>query len=326
MTRRRLRLFPQYADGAAPLVLGLRRIYILPTTFGLGYVLALVIMLVGAINYSLALGHALVFFLVGLGLAGMVQTVRNLLGIRLQAGQPAPVFAGSLAHFPLYLESNRLHPALQACVIAPRRQRAGLPRVQADLHPDVPVTLALPVPAPQRGWLDLPGVHLYTRFPLGLFTAWSHWRPAARCLVYPQPLSLPAYPFPLPEDSMDMALSAPHDLSGAAGQEDFSGLRPHHPADSPRHIAWKAAARSPDSPLLVKQFSAATLPQCWLDWAMFPDTLAIEQRLSLLTGWILAAETAGEAYGLRLPGHEIAPAQGEMHRLHCLRTLALFGT
>lgn len=325
MIRYRPRLFPRHADGVAPLVLGLRRVYILPSTFGLSYVLALLIMLVGAINYSLALGHALVFFLVGLGLAGMVQTVRNLLGIRLQAGQPAPVFAGTLARFPLYLDSSSQHPALQACMIAPRRQRRDLPRVQADLFPGVPACLALPVPAIRRGWLVLPGVHLYTRFPLGLFTAWSHWRPDVRCLVYPQPLSLPDCPLPAPGDGRETALSAPPDHPGRAGQEDFSGLRPHHPADSPRHIAWKAAARNPDSPLLVKQFSAAMLPQCWLDWALLPATLDVEQRLSLLTGWVLAAAAAGEAYGLRLPGNEIAPAQGETHRLHCLQVLALFG-
>jgi hypothetical protein len=35
-------------------------------------------MLIGAINYNLSLGHALVFLLAGLGLVAMVHTFRNL--------------------------------------------------------------------------------------------------------------------------------------------------------------------------------------------------------------------------------------------------------
>src|SRR5882672_7762412 len=53
------------------------------------------------------------------------------------------------------------------------------------------------------------------------------------------------------------------------GQEDFSGLRQYHIGDSPRHIAWKAAAR--DQGLLTKQFSGRTDTELWLDWRATPD-------------------------------------------------------
>ena len=46
-------------------------------------VLALLVMLIGAINYNLALGHALVFLLASLGLTGMVHSFRNLHRLRL---------------------------------------------------------------------------------------------------------------------------------------------------------------------------------------------------------------------------------------------------
>jgi uncharacterized protein (DUF58 family) len=39
---------------------------------------------------------------------------------------------------------------------------------------------------------------------------------------------------------------------------------------------------------------------------------------------VLAAERAGMAHGLRLPGVEIAPAQGDAHRRRALEALALW--
>jgi uncharacterized protein (DUF58 family) len=39
---------------------------------------------------------------------------------------------------------------------------------------------------------------------------------------------------------------------------------------------------------------------------------------------VLDADAAHRAYGLRLPGIEIAPALGSAHRIACLRALALF--
>ncbi|MGA7983622.1 MAG: DUF58 domain-containing protein, partial [Burkholderiales bacterium] len=55
-------------------VLGHRRVYIVPTRVGWLYGATLGIMLIGSINYALSLGFALTFLLTGLGLAGMVHT------------------------------------------------------------------------------------------------------------------------------------------------------------------------------------------------------------------------------------------------------------
>src|SRR5207245_2611316 len=61
----------------------------------------------------------------------------------------------------------------------------------SQLVVDVPAgglaEVVLAVPAARRGWLPLGRVMLETRFPLGLFRAWSYIEPAARCLVYPEP-------------------------------------------------------------------------------------------------------------------------------------------
>jgi uncharacterized protein (DUF58 family) len=108
----------------------------------------------------------------------------------------------------------------------------------------------------------------------------------------------------------------------AGGNDDFAGLRMYQPADSPRHIAWKRAAQSDD--LLTKQFSQEAALELWLDWQRTNPRLDVEERLSVLAGWVLAAEHAGARYGLRLPGQEIPPGRGDARRAECLAALALF--
>jgi hypothetical protein len=60
-------IFPPKGPEIGPVVLGQRRVYILPTGGGLFYGLTLVLMLLGSINYNLSLGYVLVFLLAGNG-------------------------------------------------------------------------------------------------------------------------------------------------------------------------------------------------------------------------------------------------------------------
>ena len=117
------------------------------------------------------------------------------------------------------------------------------------------------MPAPRRGWLPLGRVMLETRFPLGLFRAWSYVEPDARCLVYPRPERSP-----LPPPSAEAEAGGAR--SPTPGNDDFAGLRGYQPADSPRHVAWKAVARSDE--LLTKQFTGEAAAELWLDWRLLP--------------------------------------------------------
>jgi uncharacterized protein (DUF58 family) len=290
-------------------VLGHRRVYIVPTRLGWLFAATLGILLVGSINYALQLGFALTFLLAGLGLAAMVHTTRNLAQLAVSAGRAEPVFAGEAAQFRLVLDNRARYdrPALLA-----RHQASGA-QVVVDLAAGRVGEAVLAVPAPRRGWLALSRVMLETRFPLGLFRAWSYVEPDVRCLVYPRP-----EPAPLPSPAADQSTGAT--LAQTRGNDDFSGLRGYQPQDPPRHVAWKAVART--DMMLTKQFSGAAGSELWLDWDALP-ALGAERRLSRLAGWVLDAERAGARYGLRLPGLVIAPGQGETHRNACLQALAL---
>jgi len=291
-------------------VLGHRRVYIVPTRLGWMYAATLGILLVGSINYALQLGFALTFLLAGMGIAGMVHTTRNLARLAVNTARAESVFAGETAQFRLLLD-NRAHYDRPALLV---RHTGSGAQVVLDVPAGALGEAVLAVPAQKRGWLPLGRVMLETRFPLGLFRAWSYLEPDARCLVYPRPERTP---LPLPAATAAAGAARAH----AQGSDDFSGLRAYQPADSPRHVAWKAAARS--DAMLTKQFSGAAGVELWLDWSPLRGTADAEQRLSRLAGWVLGAEQAGAAYGLRLPGMELAPGRGEAHRRACLPALAL---
>src|SRR4051812_42606936 len=257
-----------------------RRVYIVPTRLGLFFAATLAILLVGSINYALSLGFALTFILAGTGLTGMVHTARNLARSAVSAGRAEAVFAGEAAQFRLYLDGRAAfdRPSILARHIASGSQ------LVVDIPAGALAEVVLAVPAAKRGWLELGRVMLETRFPLGLFRAWSYVEPDARCLVYPRP---ERSPLPPPGSEANTGSLRPQSL----GNEDFAALRAYQRSDSPRHVAWKAVARSDtqntrSEDMLTKQFAGETAAELWLDAQLIPASLGLEPRLSRLAGWV----------------------------------------
>ena len=295
---------------AGPLTLTQRRIFILPTKYGFGFAPVLLVMLAGSVSYGLSLGFVLTFLLGSVAIVSILHAYRNLAELRVAIARAEPVFAGATARFPVHLEN----PSRQA------RFSVGLAR-QGDEQgfADIPCgghgSIELCVPAPRRGVLRAGRFTLFTRYPMGLFFAWSPVELEATCLVYPRPDDAP-----LPRLAPRAQLG---DVSQAgAGDDDFSGLKSYQPGDSPRRIAWKASVRG--ETLLTKQFAGQAAHEMWLDWNDLPAHFGVEARLSRLTSWVLQADRSGILFGLRLPACRFAPAAGEQHRLRCLEALARF--
>jgi uncharacterized protein (DUF58 family) len=292
------------------LVLVQRRIFILPTRYGLLFMLTLLLMLTGSINYTLSLGFVLTFLLGALGVLSILHTFRNLARLRLTAGKVEPVFAGGTAHFTFWVENPG---ALDRYAI--RFARGKAEPAWCDVPARTRVAVQVAVPAERRGLLRPGRVTASTRYPLGLCYAWSYIDLDVAGIVYPHPEPAGAALPPLTPVRGDGA-------DAGDGREDFAGLRAYHPGDSPRHVAWKAAAR--DQGLLTKVFTGRANAELWLEWDRLPGTLGTEARLSRLARWVLEAHTAGLAFGLRLPGITLAPMAGTAQRWRALEALALF--
>lgn len=286
-----------------------RRIYILPTRYGLIFAGLVFLMLLGAVNYGNNPAHLLTFLLAGLGSNAIYLTWRNLRGLRLVCQGAAPVFAGETGQFLVELEKGeRERPALQLSV------GDGEPEL-LDLHAGSGRhARRLSLPALPRGRHALGRVVISTRYPLGLFRAWCYLECDRSILVYPQPGEHWSPPGAEGEDALNG--------EDGTGNDDFRGLRGYQPGDQPSQIDWKSYAR--DRGLNTRLFSGHSSAPVWIDWRDAPGG-GLEQRLSALARAVLDADANGRPYGLKTPEGSVAPGRGPVQRHQCLRHLALFG-
>lgn len=296
---------------ADSITLSQRSIFILPTRQGVYFALVIMAMVLAGINYQNSLVFALAFLLASLFMVGMLHTFRNLSGLTLVAGGARPTFAGDDAEFTVVLK-RRGEATHESLLIGWDKNLLA----EADLVHGTETRTRAFVAAPTRGRLNPGRVLIETRFPLGLFRAWSWVDLDQTALVYPRPVAGGDVPSSMTTSQEE------GELILKDGAEDFYGLREYQPGDSIRHIAWRAYARS--ETLMTKQFAAYADRRIWLDWEHFPG-MAIEARLSRLCHWVLQFSASDDEYGLRLPGIEIAPGRGDSHRDNVLKTLALFG-
>jgi uncharacterized protein (DUF58 family) len=271
--------------------------------------LMLLTMLAGAIHYSNSLAFILTFLLSGLLGISMWQTQRNLLGLKIEIGTASDLYAGSEQSLPLTISST--FPDTGHSIVFQWRDASititGTKGAQdAQTHVKV-------IPA-KRGWFDPGRFRIYSRFPLGLFQAWSWLEFDRRLLVYPKPLTLP-----LPERTSGELGS--DSIGHQSGTEDFAGLRDYRPGDASTRISWKslAAKQLPQT----KIFNAGSTDELWLDWDDILDS-ETELKLSYLCAQVIEADRLQLEYGLKLPRWKISPNHGGNHKHECLKALALY--
>jgi uncharacterized protein (DUF58 family) len=288
-----------------PAVLDRKRVYVLPTRFGLFFALLIAAMGLGALNYNNNPALLLALLLAGAAMASLITAHLQLSGLTIETLSAEPVAAGELL-------------LLRLCASA----RDGRPRRGLSVrHGDAVTTLsldgsgeaALPLPTERRGWLELDRIRISTLRPLGLATAWAWVWPEQPLLVYPAP---EAQGPPLPTRVSDNGAAR---LNPAG--DDVHHLRNYRRGDSQRAVAWKPSARR--DTLLVREYEQPRSAEVILDWQRLA-TLAYEHRIRRLAHWVDQAERENRRYQLRLPGQPaLGPALGVTHRHACLRALAL---
>ena len=289
-----------------PIVVDRRRVYVLPTGFGLFMALMLLAMLMGGLNYNNNPALLLAFVLIAVAHNSLVHAHLTLSGLRLIALHAEPVPAGKPLMLRLAFEAsgNRQRSGLEL--------RAGEEEAFLDLAPGERGEMVIAVPTLRRGWLSPGRLRLSTLRPFGLARAWSWLRPDTKLLVYPAP---EAEAVPLPDLGGD----------GQSRRTRNHGEQPHHlreyrAGDGLRQIAWKSSARA--DRLLVREYEATANRELDLDWFTL-GKLDHEARIRRLARWVLEAERQGRRYRLRLPSAVVGPGTGPEHRHACLRALAL---
>ncbi|MDJ0779339.1 MAG: DUF58 domain-containing protein [Gammaproteobacteria bacterium] len=287
-----------------------RRLYILPTRFGYLFAGMLLMLFLAAINYQNSMAFVLTFTLTSLAIVSLWHTHKNLLGISVKLQIPRPVFCGEQVDFRFEVSHANLS----------RRYAIGIQYGDASpvylrLDPEGSCEARLRLPTHRRGQFRPQGVTVFTRYPTGLFHAWGWLKFDLPILVYPRPLE---------NARLQQTMIAQYDGKTSTSTiegDDFAGLREHRKGESLRHISWKAYARGKG--LLTKTFQGNARPSLWIDWSLLHDG-SPEEKLSLMTALVLAAEKEEQKYGLRLPDVTIEQGFGNAHKHACLLALAVF--
>lgn len=288
-----------------------RRIFILPTKYGFGFVALITLLLLIAFVYNNNMAYLLAFLLASIFFVTILHSFKSLAGLVLTQGHSHSVFCGQAAGFdivinnPGKLDRFNLRASLDQAF---NFTLAGQEKKRLTLYSNTD----------KRGWHQIETVTVSSTYPLGLFRSWSPLRFAAKVLVYPQP-STTELPFPEAEAEQDQT----HKMiaAGSKGGDDFYGLKEYQAGDSIKHIHWKAFAKGQG--LYSKQYSGDSMTEIWLNFDQTPGN-DNEHRLSQLCRWVIDAEKAGLLYGFTIPGVKLAPSQGKAHYKKCLQALALF--
>ncbi|MBN8884859.1 MAG: DUF58 domain-containing protein [Rudaea sp.] len=297
-----------------PILLHRRRIYVVPSRFGLIYSFMLLVMLIGALNYANNPGLLLTCLLGAAAYQSVFAGFRTLNRVELRSIRTQPCHAGDNLRLSLLFASAAAAPkrSLRLRMENAANANAETTPIVFDLPGDDSQAVETTLPAPRRGWLPIGRVRVWTEYPYGLFHVWSWLHPDQRALVYPRlETNAPA----LPQNGGEAQAQ-----TARRNGDEFGLLREYRAGDPCRLIAWKASARQDH--LLVKEFESQHSREIMLDWHRL-DGLDDEARISRLAAWIERAETLQTPYLLQLPQIRLGPALGPAHRHACLRELAL---
>ena len=298
------------SDASGEIVAGARKIYILPTRFGLMFGCLVLAMLLGSINYANNLGYLLTFFLASIGVLVMHQTWYNLLNLKIRLLPVEPVFAGQSVS--LKAQIHNAYNRQRGSILFYQREQGVI--AEHDIDANQMQIFELNLKSSNRGWFIPRKLILASQYPLGLFHAWVYIKTDIRTLVFAKPSAAWAVPSTL-------VYSLSSQGSKGIGADDFVAHRNYRVSDSPKQIDWKIYAR--EKGLMTKQFGGDRSERLWLSFDLIENE-PLEVAISKLTRAVIDAEKSGVDYGLKLPGVSTSLGQGHEHYFQCLKHLALF--
>ena len=285
-----------------------RSIFILPSGFGLMWLLLTLLLFLFGTNYQNNLVIGLSLLLASVFVSAILHSYRNLAGLCIHALPPTEVYAGDTVAIPLKVSADSQLYQVQLGYPAGQMMTAS----QISSQPQI---IVLPVTTSTRGWLTPGRLLIESRFPLGLCRVWSWVDLDNRILVYP---ALRQSPLQLQGHSDDGV----HSLHHQPGIDEFSGLKSWHPGESLKQVAWKQYAQGRG--MLSKEFADPQGQPVWLQLAPALNAIQLEQALQQLCWQVDILARQQRIWGLKLAHQVITPSAGEPHRRSCLAALALY--
>ena len=291
------------------MTLNRRNIFILPSRFGATYVLICGFIFILGTNYQNNLVLLLSMMMISLFLSCMLRCYHNLTGLTVSRAGQEERFAGEQLSYQLQLSGNKPHYQVELAFAGETETVIEEVEQQAQA--------AVYCRAQPRGFFDPGRISVRSRYPLGLFRAWSELDLQLRGVIYPEPI----------EGQRSLESQADGDEQGQqqlqqVDGDEFVGLRKHRPGESQSRIAWKQLAQGRG--LLSKDFELRQGNPMWLVLKE-SGSRSLEFELSLLCGQVLELSRQQRSFGLQLADERLPPGKNEQHRQAALTLLACFG-
>lgn len=302
------RMLRTNACDTLPVTLRHERIYILPTRRGLAFIAVVMVMLLASMNYGLNLGYALGFMMVGLFASCLLSTYQNLAQLELQSIAATDTFANEQAQFTVTFAENRNRTRHSINLAV----EGAADRIDIKANSSNSGTLRLHDCS--RGLMKLGRVTISSDFPLGLWRGWGYIHSPISTYVYPRVES------PAAELSNQSAITS-EKTKKQFGEQEYNQLKRYQKTDSLGSVAWKQVAKGGD--WYSKEFEPEnTGNNTVIRWQDTPANFTVEQRLSRMCAWIVAAQADNISFGFELPGVTLKSLPGPEHTKHCLRLLS----
>ncbi len=295
---------------AKSVTLSHKSIFILPSGFGLSWLILLLILFLFGTNYQNNLVMGLSFLLLSMFNTCIIYSYRNLAGLTLTSTHTeGNSFAGQPSYIPILLSAKD-----QALEI--KLNFDGQPIEIAQKVRPQSATILLKVEQTLRGVLKPGRVKVESRYPLGLCRAWSYVDLDIQKVIFARPVQNTNKL----NDNID-ASDDQHDIGKfVSGIDEFSGLKDYVKGESLKQVAWKQWAQGRG--MFSKQFEQPQGAPMWLELDLTTDNQ--ELCLSKLAWQTEQLTHKQQIFGLKLGAISIPPAKGQQHRLSVQTQLALY--
>ena len=288
-----------------------RNIFILPTRFGIAFIVFILTLFLMATNYQNNIIMLFSYVMASAFLTAMMTSFYNLSGLIIKAERKSSGHADTPIHFTITADSDQRRYDLNFNFDGQENVKIPLCKLrELGKNP-----IRIPFISQHRGRHSPGRLKVSSEYCFGLFITWTHLDFNFSATVYPKVKvikgSLPA----LAADSDSSEVSTRYDK----GNDDFYELKSYQQGEPLSRIAWKQLAKGQGR--FSKHFQQN---QGRLSWLRLQDMPAMdtEIKLQLLCFLIIEHSKVGQSFGLDLGQKKIPPAQGIQHMSECLTALA----
>lgn len=287
-----------------------------PTPVGWLFVALILLGWIMAVNYNNNLLYMVTYVLFSLMLMALLLGVLNLRQVNLIGVTTHSAFVGERLHIQFNVVNEGFSAAEGVFLTQQHLDEKGKWVSESgdmvSLAPSSVQVLSLDSEVWRRGQIELTPPSLTSVYPIGLFAFYRPLKSELSEWVFPAPVG----DYPL-EDYLNQ-----YSQQSGVEADEMQTIRPYQPSDSPSHINWKVYARSGEM-VTCDYDGGVSVPSVVIDEEVLKN-LALEERLSQLTKWVIEAENMGGEYGLKLKTSELDADKGLDHRQACLMALASY--